>query len=233
MATIFRGVIAAFGVCMRRGVVLAAIALIVGTWPMAAPSSAYSSAKRLNDKTKVDPSTGDRTERKNSSPNTDGGSESSSTVRLILAYGAGWVSAGIAAVVLLVSLRRRPKIVAYDGEELEGPEWIGVHAVIGRRPLEVHEIGLVFSWGPVWSRGRYWHPGPTRTDLPARLQDGALVATGFELEGLIEDVSRRISEETRKIAISQPYVEASGKKYRGWTMASGPLNRFKAIFDSL
>jgi hypothetical protein len=132
-----------------------------------------------------------------------------------VAYGAGWISALLASVAFFSASRRKPRIRLLEGSEPNGPEWMAVTAVVGRRAIDVQEVGLVLAWGPPWSRRRYWHPGPSRPPLPKYLSDGAVIEVGFEVSGLIDDLSDAVGEAVRTRATAQPYLAGSGKKYRG------------------
>jgi hypothetical protein len=116
----------------------------------------------------------------------------------------------------------------HDYREVLGPgiEYYEAAAVVGRRPLEVHELGLSLSWGPPWKRKRLYKPGPTRRYLPDRLEDGEVVETGFELGALIDDLIDELGDALRRTAVVQPYVLASGKRYHGRIIED---NRWEAI----
>jgi hypothetical protein len=149
------------------------------------------------------------------SPDRSGEQSDTGSVSPAVAYGAGWISALLAGMAFISASRRKPRIRLFEGSEPNGPEWIAVTAVIGRRAIDVQEVGLVLAWGPPWSRRRYWHPGPSRPSLPKYLSDGAVIEVGFEVSGLIDDLSDAVDEAVRTRATTQPYLAGSGKKYRG------------------
>jgi hypothetical protein len=94
----------------------------------------------------------------------------------------------------------------YEGYEVE--------VVVGRRPIEVTELGLLVLYGP-WGRRRRLHMrGQPDPQLPAYLSDGQRVLTSFELGGLIDDLWERIGENERSHSKVRAYVRASGREYR-------------------
>jgi hypothetical protein len=149
-----------------------------------------------------------------------------------IGVGAGVISAIVGLVVYVGNSRRKPHLTESEGSEPNGPEWIEVTAVARRRPIEAREIGLVFSWGPPWSRKRHWHPGSPSPALPRHLQDGGMVETGFEISALIDDLFREIGDPVRQRAVSRPYLKGSGKTYRGRGSAGSPGKRTRALWRS-
>lgn len=149
----------------------------------------------------------------------------------LLLYGAGWVSALIAVAGFAANSRRKPKLRSSEGTEPEGLEWLQVTAVAGRRPIEAQAIGLSLSWGWPWARHRFQHAGPPRPGLPKHLHDGAVVETGFEISGLIDELCDGVGDSVRKRALSRPYLDASGKIYRGRSTGS-PWSRAASLWRS-
>lgn len=158
---------------------------------------------------------------------------SSSPASWLVGLGAGWLSALLAALGLWTTSRRKPTLRGGWNTYDQGLEVAEVTVVAGRRPIELHEIGLVFSWGPPWKRERYHLEGPTPRTLPVRLQDGASTETQFEAEMTIERLQFEIGDQARLISVARPYVRASGKEFRGHIVANGALVRLRSIVRSL
>lgn len=140
---------------------------------------------------------------------------------------AGWISAALA----VVGLRRRPHLRAgmfteetdvgyYEGYEVE--------VVVGRRPLEVTELGLLVLYGPRSRRRRLHLRGNASRPLPAYLSDGQRVSTSFELGGLIDKLWERIGDEERLRSKVRAYVRASGREYRGHVSHGALKDRIQA-----
>ena len=135
----------------------------------------------------------------------------------LLMYGAGIASAVVAAT----AVRRRPRLRAsWEAEHLEGSpphQGLVVEVTVGRRPLEIEELGVLVRYGPrhrkVGGRAEVRMPGRPSDDLPALMTDGEGVRCGFELDGLIDDVHREIGD-ARLTSETFGYVRASGKEYR-------------------
>src|SRR5262249_25350144 len=122
-------------------------------------------------------------------------------VTLPLITGVGGLIVGATAVIVpLFVRRRRPRIRAGEfAEETDDGYYEGyvVEAVVGQRPLEVEEIGLLILYGPRFRRRKLHVRGRPSKKLPALLTDGEKVETSFELDGLIEDLWDRIGNEER------------------------------------
>ena len=90
-----------------------------------------------------------------------------------------------------------------------------MQAVIGRRPVAVEEIGLLVDYGPrLRKRARSFRfVGTPQPRLPRRLEDGEIVRCGWQLDSLIDDISRAIGEEARLRSSVRAYILASGREY--------------------
>jgi len=108
----------------------------------------------------------------------------------------------------------------YEGYEVE--------VVVGRRPLEVTELGLLVLYGPRGRRRRLHLRGHPSRPLPAYLSDGQRVSTSFELGGLIDELWERISDEERLRSKVHAYVRASGREYWGRVSRGALKDRLRA-----
>lgn len=127
---------------------------------------------------------------------------------------AGWTTAALA----VLGFRRRPRLSAgMFAEETDAGLYEGyeVEAVVGRRPLEVTELGLLVLYGPRTRRRRLHLRGAPTPRLPAYLSDGQRVSVSFELGGLIDELWERIGDKERLRSKVRSYVCASGREYRG------------------
>jgi hypothetical protein len=122
----------------------------------------------------------------------------------------------VGTLVAWFTSRRRPRIRGgqfAEDTDIGVYEGYEVEVVVGRRPLEVTQIGLLLLYGPRLRRRKlhlHGHPDPA---LPAYLSDGQRVTTGFELGGLIDDVLAQISDKERLRSKVRAYVRASGHEY--------------------
>lgn len=115
------------------------------------------------------------------------------------------------------ALRRRPRIHArLVAEEADGLYYEGyeVESVVGRRPIEVDEIGLLVLYGRRGRRRKRYVRGRPSRSLPAHLSDGQRVTTSFELDTLIEELWSTIGDEQRQTSKVRAYVLASGHEFR-------------------
>lgn len=150
----------------------------------------------------------------------------------LFAYGAGWATALLAGCSLWFTIRRRPALRGAWNTYEDRFEVADITAVATRRAIEVREIGLLFTWGPPWRRQRFHLQGPTQKDLPARLYDGASVETHFELEATIDELEDTMGKPARLIATTRPYIQASGREYRGRNLGVSPWARLRALMGS-
>ena len=96
----------------------------------------------------------------------------------VLGVLVGWASLAVA----LLAIRRRPRIRAgmfAEDTDVGYYEGYEVDVTVGRRPLEVDEIGLLVLYGPRGRRRRLHLRGRPNRPLPAHLSDGQRVSTSF------------------------------------------------------
>jgi hypothetical protein len=129
----------------------------------------------------------------------------------------GAAAGSITTLIAVSALRRRPRIHArLVAEEADGLYYEGyeVEAIIGRRPIEVDEIGLLVLYGRRGRRRKLHVRGRPSRSLPAHLSDGQRVTTSFELDTLIDKLWSSVGDEQRQTSKVRAYVLASGREYR-------------------
>jgi hypothetical protein len=151
---------------------------------------------------------------------------------------ANLIFAAIGAVVGVVgtlatwlATRRHPRIRAGQfGEDTDVGYYEGyeVEVVVGRRPLEVTQIGLLVLYGPRLRRRKLHLRGRPYPPLPTHLSDGQTVTTAFELDGLIEEILARIGDEERMRSKVRGYVRASGHEYTKRVSRGALMDRTRA-----
>ena len=136
----------------------------------------------------------------------------------------GALKLGATLVRNIASRSRRPRIRARWLREVGHPhepprEGLAVAITGGRRPIEVHEVGLRVRFGPrrKLRRRRAFEmqidAPSTDKSVPVRLEDGDMLHFGWELSHLIDELHAEIGDD-RITAQLRVFVRGSGVEYR-------------------
>lgn len=146
----------------------------------------------------------------------------------VLLSSSGWGA-------LLLAHRRKPKIRGrWITHELDGyPDYEGatVEVVVGKRSIEIEEIGLRATYKKGKGKSHYYLRGHVSLELPAHLSDGQTVRAGWDLDTLIHRLDSEIGNHRFEAKVC-PYVIASGKEYKGRIMKDGARIAFRQRLGS-